>query len=235
MKRTMVQKTSSRAGGSAAQKSPQKRMTQAERVAMSDQRMMSAAMQLIAKHGTHGTTLKDIGQLAGYSRALAGIRFGTKEALFSKLITAFHRRWREESDLILKDARGLDAFRVNTDALISFVNKEPLYVRAMYVLWFEAIGSSSLIHNRLADYHQRYRKTVETWIADALADGTVNPKTSPEGIAMQHCSFFFGLIYQWLVSPDSIDVTRTLKDFREAMLNVMSVKHESKKARSAKA
>jgi AcrR family transcriptional regulator len=53
------------------------RMTQAERTALSDQRMFDAAIKLISQHGTQGTTLKAIGELAGYSRGLANSRFGS--------------------------------------------------------------------------------------------------------------------------------------------------------------
>ena len=47
------------------------RRTQAERTALSDARMFDAAMQLIVEQGTHATTLKAVGERAGYSRGLA--------------------------------------------------------------------------------------------------------------------------------------------------------------------
>ncbi|MEJ2533610.1 MAG: TetR family transcriptional regulator, partial [Halioglobus sp.] len=50
------------------------RMTQAERTALSDQRMFEAAIRLINERGTQKTTLKDIGELAGYSRGMANYR-----------------------------------------------------------------------------------------------------------------------------------------------------------------
>ena len=49
---------------------------QAERSALSDKLMFDAAVQLINERGTAKTTLKDIGEVAGYSRGLASYRFG---------------------------------------------------------------------------------------------------------------------------------------------------------------
>ena len=46
------------------------RRTQAERRAESDSRMLRAATQLIAKHGSAGVSLAKIGVAAGYSRGL---------------------------------------------------------------------------------------------------------------------------------------------------------------------
>ena len=59
------------------------RLTQAERTEISDQRMFDATVQLVVEHGPAGTSLKDVGVLAGYSRGLASHRFGSKDKLFS--------------------------------------------------------------------------------------------------------------------------------------------------------
>ena len=42
--------------------------TQAQRTALSDQRMFEVAIELVNERGTAKTTLKDIGEGAGYSR-----------------------------------------------------------------------------------------------------------------------------------------------------------------------
>ena len=41
------------------------RRKQAERSALSDQRMLDAAVRLIVEKGSAGTTLKEVGELAG--------------------------------------------------------------------------------------------------------------------------------------------------------------------------
>ena len=56
--------------------------TQAQRTALSDQRMFEVAIELVNERGTAKTTLKDIGEGAGYSRGLASYRFGSKDVFF---------------------------------------------------------------------------------------------------------------------------------------------------------
>ena len=68
------------------------RRTQAERTALSDQRMFDAAIRLIMDRGTQKTTLKDIGEMAGYSRGLANYRFGSKDGLMLELFARFDER-----------------------------------------------------------------------------------------------------------------------------------------------
>ena len=72
------------------------RLTQAERTEISDQRMFDAAVTLINLHGPAGTSLSDVGVLAGYSRGLASHRFGSKESLFDFVVRRVGDIWLEQ-------------------------------------------------------------------------------------------------------------------------------------------
>ena len=57
------------------------RLTQGERKEISDAAMLQAAIDLIIENGCSDLRLKDVGERAGYSRGLAGYRFGNKAGL----------------------------------------------------------------------------------------------------------------------------------------------------------
>ncbi len=203
-----------------------KRMTQAERTALSDQRMFNAAMQLITVHGTHNTTLKEVGEKAGYSRGLASGRFGSKEALFNELVTIFNRRWKAESRTKIGNHTGFRAFHTAVDAVIYFMVENTDYVRAMFILYYETIGSSHLLRERLADQHSAYRRDAARWVEEAIESGDARPNSSPERFAIYYTSFLFGVIYQWLVSPETIDFKKALENFRDsAVAEIASEKY----------
>jgi AcrR family transcriptional regulator len=193
-------------------------MTQAERAALSDSRMFNATTLLIHEHGTHNTTLRDVGEKAGYSRGLASARFGSKEDLFRELMSVFDQRWSEEYRAYIADRTGIAAFRASIDAIVHFVTSNSDYVRAMFILRYEMIGSSDAMRARLAAQHEIYQHDVERWIRQAIEDGGIKPGTSPERIAMQYCCFYFGIMYQWLVNPGT-DVQRAAYDYRDLTLN----------------
>ena len=65
---------------------PPKRRKQAERTALSDRLLTEAAIELLVKHGLHGTTLQGVGERAGYSRGLATHRFGSKAGVHIALV-----------------------------------------------------------------------------------------------------------------------------------------------------
>ena len=62
------------------------RRSHLERTELSDRLMLDATEALILELGTQKTTLKEVGERAGYSRGLAHARFGNKETLLPELI-----------------------------------------------------------------------------------------------------------------------------------------------------
>ena len=83
-----------------------KRRTQAERTALSDQRMFDAAISLINERGTQKTTLKEIGELAGYSRGLANYRFGSKEGLWREMARRFYDAYHQAQKALFDEDVG---------------------------------------------------------------------------------------------------------------------------------
>jgi AcrR family transcriptional regulator len=197
------------------------RLTQAERTAISDGRMLETAMALVLQHGTHNTTLREVGEAAGYSRGLASNRFGTKEDLFAELIDVFNERWKKESTAFVGNRTGLEAFDAANENIIHFMNTNSDYIRAMFILYYETVGSSAVMRERLAEQHSAYRRAIGRYISQGIEEGTIKQSVVPSKVALQYTSFFFGLVYQWLANPDVIDFESTLHDFRDALILVI--------------
>jgi len=192
------------------------RRTQAERTALSDERMFDAAMQIIIEEGTHSTTLKAVGERAGYSRGLASNRFGSKQALFGQLVVRFNDEWAEELASKVGQQTGAQACLSALDAVEGFLLNHSEYMKAMYILWFESISTDSEVRSHLADYHQIYRKDVSYWVREGIESGEIDHRVDPESYAFQFSSFIFGTIYQWLVAPEKVDLARQFKVYRES-------------------
>lgn len=69
------------------------RRKQAERTALSDRKLTEAAIRLLVQRGVPGTTLRAVGELAGYSRGLATYRFGSKGGLFANVLQVASADW----------------------------------------------------------------------------------------------------------------------------------------------
>jgi AcrR family transcriptional regulator len=179
---------------------------QVERSTLSDKRMFEAAINLINERGTAKKTLKDIGELAGYSRGLASYRFGSKDGLWMELFDKFDQLWKEHISGYVAGKTGLEALQSAILAQRDIFKKESGYLRAMYILWYESLGQESDIRASLARHHQIYRRDVARWIQQGIAEGDMSDSVDPHGFAAVYCATMFGSIYQWVVSSDALDI-----------------------------
>lgn len=185
-----------------------KRKTQAERTALSDKCMLDAAIQLIVVHGIDKTTLKAVGESAGYSRGLAGYRFGSKAGLLSFVVRSIGEEWLDELKRVTEGKVGLDAITAATDAHYRFCVEAPDHVRAFYTLWFEAIGPDSQAKAIIAGIHNRRLKDVKNWITTGISNDHIKTTVNADVVAVQFCASIIGIVYQWLINPEALDEVR---------------------------
>lgn len=197
------------------------RMTQAERTALSDRKMFEAAIELINERGTQKTTLKEIGERAGYSRGLANYRFGSKDGLMLELFERFDERWKEHLQDYIDNMRGLEAIRQASSALRDFLKKESSYLRAMYLLWYESLGHESDMRRLLAEHHDVYRHDAKRWIEEGIEAGEIKPDTDSVQFAAQYCAFSFGIVYQWLVNAEALELDAVFNNYIENTMTLL--------------
>ncbi len=186
--------------------------------------MFEAAIQLIIERGTERTTLKEIGELAGYSRGLAHSRFGSKEGFLQQLFVRFDGRWKEHLSSYVGDKFGIEAVLAAVHALRDFLTAEASYMRAMYMLWYESLGHDSKIRRKLADHHRVYREDAARWVRRGIEAGEIAPTINPEQFSIQFNAFVFGIIYQWLVNAEALDLEAIFDDYELTVQRLLRVK-----------
>ncbi|MEH6581231.1 MAG: TetR/AcrR family transcriptional regulator [Halioglobus sp.] len=197
------------------------RMTQAERTALSDRKMFDAAIVLINERGTQKTTLKEIGERAGYSRGLANYRFGSKDGLMLELFESFDKLWKAHLASYVSDSSGLPALLQAMEALRDFLKKESSYMRAMYLLWYECLGHDSDMLSTLSLHHDVYRSDAQRWIEQGVKAGEIRPKIDAAQFAVQYCAFIFGIVYQWLVNAAALDLDAVFDSYKEHTITLL--------------
>jgi AcrR family transcriptional regulator len=119
------------------------RRTQEERRTDAEQRLLTAAAELIAEAGPSGVTLANIGERAGYSRGLATHHFGSKGAMMLRLVDSVTSGFRQEvfvesaSDSVLDEALGL------VRAYFRELAQPRPDNRARLVLWADAVAAGA--------------------------------------------------------------------------------------------
>ncbi|MGH1540962.1 MAG: TetR/AcrR family transcriptional regulator [Arenicella sp.] len=195
----------------------QQRMSHAERTDLSDRKMLQAAVQLILSKGAEKTTLKDVGELAGYSRGLAGYRFGSKDGLFKFVLRSLGEHWLQELAAVCENKVGLDAIIAATQAHYRMCELNPDDVRAFYILWFDAIGfDSEEVRQAIIKINLRRHHDLVEWITQ---DSSLQHKhDQAQTIASHFSTSLNGIVYQWLMNPENLD---DIKALHESLINTM--------------
>ncbi len=188
-----------------------RRLTQAERTEISDNRMLEAAVDLIVDLGPAATSLKEVGLRAGYSRGLAGQRYGSKDRLFAFVLRQVGETWLSHLTQSTERLTGIDAIHTALDEHYRFCVEAPDQVRAFYTLWFESVNAGSELAAIIGNIHNRRHLDVENWI---LMDEEIQASTKQNAsvIAAQFCASVIGIVYYWLTNPTDLEETRSLHE-----------------------
>mgnify|MGYP001333010261 FL=1 len=197
----------------------ERRLTQAERTEISDNLMLDAAVALIVDLGPASTSLKEIGLMAGYSRGLAGQRFGSKEKLFAFVLRQVGENWLGHLKNATNELIGLTAIHTALDEHYRFCVEAPTQVRAFYTLWFESVNAGSELTEIISNIHKRRHADVKRWV---VLDGSIDAgvKSRADDIAGQFCASVIGIVYSWLARPNNLDEIHAL---HENLKNTMSM------------
>ncbi|KRP26453.1 MAG: TetR/AcrR family transcriptional regulator [Porticoccaceae bacterium] len=197
------------------------RLTQVERKEISDAKMLDAAVNLIVERGAGQATLKDVGEKAGYSRGLAGYRFGNKAGLFDFVLRSVGDEWLSELTLVSKGKCGYDAIAAALDAHIKFCEDAPKHVEAFYRLWFESLEPGSALKKVILGIHKRRRADVISWIEQGIKQGVVPPSVNSALVADHFTASVSGIVYHWMSDPDNLDEMRGLHQSLKQVMHAM--------------
>lgn len=199
----------------------QQRRSQTERRAESDRRMIAAALKLIARHGSTGASLAQIGVEAGYSRGLPVARFGTKLALLEAVVDAhdawFHRRLARA----LGDAKGLEALFIRMATHMAGARDSADATIAVYQLYVESMGAVAELRPRIQTLGETYRQGFRRHLEEARVLGEIRADVDVDQYATMVLGAVRGVIIQSLVDRGATDLDQAREQlfamFRKAL------------------
>jgi len=177
------------------------RRTQRERSEASANRLLDAAIALIADQGFAATTQADIGTRAGYSRAMVRERFGSAEALLDALFDRLVEQWHVEVAPQLEGFSGPVVLAMGLEAFRDRLRDRPVEARALFVLQFEAAGPIPILRDRVAAVNRALMNRIEVVLREGQESGTVRADVDPEMAAVDWVATLRGAAFLWLTDP----------------------------------
>lgn len=180
------------------------RRTQKQRVEESARRLADAAIALIAEKGYAATTAQEIGLRAGYSRDMVRVRYGTKEALVDSILTTLYESRLREIDE--PGTVGLDRVLAVPRLLHRFALSDPVLLRAMFTLNFEAAQADDYLRRRVNRWLDDSLTQIRLAVEAGKHDGTVAADVDAAVQSREMLATVIGYAYLWLMDADNVDL-----------------------------
>jgi AcrR family transcriptional regulator len=196
--------------------SPARGLTQPQRLETSARKLVEAAAELITEKGWEATTAAEIGRRAGYSRAMVHARYGGKDAILDILFRNTY-----EARLGAEAQGDLDGFRQaldHFDRIIGLYLEDREFLRAMFVLTFEAAKTTSPMRARLQEWLSRGAETVGTGLRAGIADGSVRAGVDVDSAALDISTAGLGVAHHWMVFGDAYRLDDGLESVRDRII-----------------
>lgn len=154
--------------------------------------ILRAALELIGRNGFRGSTLQDIADAVGVSKAGVLHYFDSKDELYAEVL-----RLRDEDgipedrDLALDDL--VDIMRENAEV--------PGLVHLFTALAAEAVEEDHGAHDFFQARYASVRGRLEDAVRTAVADGRLREDVDPVRFARMLVALADGLQVQWLLDP----------------------------------
>ena len=204
---------------------PSARPTQQQRRELSHNRMLAAAVKLIARQGSSCTTLSQIGEASGYTHGLVSHRFGSKGRLVRTLIGKLQSDFAKSVLPALEGKKGIKALKlVSEKYLRAAAERDRL---AMYVLIGEALGPVPEIRPDLARADENFRRSIQRSIEEGIRSGEIRSTIDPRTQSALIIATLRGLVIQLLLNPNSFDVDAACRDLKTNLDRTLRVSGRS--------
>jgi AcrR family transcriptional regulator len=196
--------------------SPARGLTQPERVEQSNRRLVHAAAELISEKGWNATTAAEIGRRAGYSRAMVHARYGSKDAILAAILG--------DGDVLRLLPAPVPGATGMANAVAHFLRVEEMYredatlLRAMFVMTFEAVKTTSPVRVLLQTWFERGVEAVDAGLRLGIEDGSVRADIDVERAVNDVSAAAFGIVFHWIVLGERYALDRELAFARERIV-----------------
>lgn len=189
--------------------------TQAQRRAEAEQRILQAAVDIIAERGIDQLTLAEAGEAAGYSRALPAHYFGSREDLILAVADHLVQGYRRRMEAGPPDAPppgGLESLIARIAFYIDDNRQSGPRLRAFHEVLNAALNRPALAP-AIAQLDQESAAGFTHHIRAAIRRGEIREDVDPEAEGVLILATLRGVMRQWLIAPDRIDLDAIRAEF----------------------
>ena len=179
-------------------------------------KILLAALPVFAKKGYEKARMKDIAVEAGVGKSTIYEYFKSKEELFRELVDFLFRDLEEYTLSLLRPEEPPEKKICNViTSFAEYMTNMPYGTVSETMAIILDIYDQS-IRTRMVDLRPIYQRESEALvqiIQEGIQNNKINTNIPPESIASMIIAFLDGLLIQWLLFPDQVDINERVKEF----------------------
>lgn len=159
------------------------RLSQRERSRQSEDRLLAAAAEIIATEGYAAATLERVGERAGFSRALASRKYGSKDGMIEAVIRRVAAHVHRQTDIAVAGIESPLGQLLATVDRFAELGVTDTSVRAYFVLFSAMIANALETREVFQQVQQQYGDRLLGMIVAAQAAGEIAGALNAEAAA----------------------------------------------------
>jgi AcrR family transcriptional regulator len=177
-----------------------------------EERMVKAAVQIVASRGLESLTLAECGEAAGYSRGLAPHYFGSKEGLISAIANHIVDEFIVRQSAARPNRIGLAGLLDNVAYYIESGHANVTTLRAFHAVLASALNQSPLT-DAIAKLNRNSVYSFTKMIRSGVERGEIRSDLNPRAQATLILTAMRGMLTLWLLDSDHVDLEAIKKEF----------------------
>lgn len=180
-----------------------------------EERILSASLELFVRQGFHGTSIYDIMMKVGMTKGAFYSHFESKGALLLRLINEFKVRYLDE---IVDDVNRFEGNAlVKIHRVISLLSKfalENTYLCVFLTFLTTEMNTDVDFEPALRGIYLDYQKFIATLIKQGIKQGVFKKGLNPDLVALTFMALHDGVLHQWMLNRQFVDGGEYVRTFR---------------------
>jgi AcrR family transcriptional regulator len=176
--------------------------------------------KLFLANGFRGTTVQEITDAVGIGRGTLYYYFKSKDEILERVIRAFSKEFLDGLIEAVNDCEGnfIAKYRTFHKYATEVARDHRELALVFNALLNEIVGSGRAVEAEVKAIYEKYRSFLESMLEDGKKDGSVVDTVDTGLYAHLIIASHTGMLVQWFVNGDLLDVGPFVRTFRDVIL-----------------
>lgn len=182
------------------------------------------SINLFLANGFRGTSVKEITEAAGIGRGTLYWYFKSKDEILVSIFERFEQAFVEGliKAVNSRDGNFISKYRAFHKFATEFARDDRELALVFNTLLNEIVGTNSEPERVVKAVYGRYKRVLESMLEDGKKDGSVKQDLDPSLYAHVIIASHTGMLVEWFVNGESLDVGPFVRAFRDIILKAVA-------------